>query len=523
MVRWAEAKERRDQLVLFAERLDDALPPDHTVRMLDEVLGKLDWSVWEGKYSSRVGQPPIHPRILASVLLYGLLTRLRSSRSLEEAILVRLDFRWLVSGRTIDHTTLSEFRRRHPQELQNLFVQVCLVARELGLLTLQRLGFDGTRVRANNRRSGSRTAEQLRQERQELAAKFQELQQQVDAEEARDEELFETHSPHRLPAELRDPKQRLDKLDAILSELDRLGKESPQRIPITDLDARIMKNKEGGFAPNFTPLATVDIDSGLIVAADVLSVINEDANLIPAIEEVQQRFGLTSPPRVLTDGLNGTGANLAGCEARGIDLYSPCKIPDPAKNPALREEPHQPVAEADWQRLPTNVVRRGKKPGTQLHKDAFVYDEKRDIYWCPQGKSLPHAKTTSEANRTGRRIRKRYQASATDCAACPLRALCLQAKGTPRQINREQYETHHERHAQKMAQPPSQAEYALRRHAGERPFAMIKHYFGLRQFLLRGRDRVRTEWRWAATAFNLHRLMSCLRSRAGPSLAPAVP
>ena len=78
------------------------------------------------------GQPPIHPRVLASVLLYGLLTRIRSSRALEEALCVRLDFRWLAEGRTIDHTTLSTFRKAHPEALKNLFVQIGLVARELG-------------------------------------------------------------------------------------------------------------------------------------------------------------------------------------------------------------------------------------------------------------------------------------------------------------------------------------------------------------------------------------------------------
>ena len=85
-----------------------------------------------------------------------------------------------------------------------------------------------------------------------------------------------------------------------------------------------------------------------------------------------------------------------------------------------------------------------------------------------------------------------------------------------RSISREQHERRRERHAQKMATKEAQDIYALRRHPGERPFAMIKHHFGLRRFLLRGLDAVRDEWRWAALAFNLQRIMSLLRSRAGP-------
>jgi transposase len=519
MTRWAQAPQSREQLVLFAQHLDDALPPDHTVRTLDEILGQLDWSSWEGRYHQWLGQPPIHPRVLAGVLLYGLLTRIRSSRALEEALLVRMDFRWLVEGRTIDHTTLSEFRRKHGAELKDLFVQVCQLARELGFLRLQQLGFDGTRVRANNRRSGTRTPEELRRERDELAAKFDDFSRQAQEEDARDEEVFDARATHELPSELRDKQTRLDKLNAVLQDLERAkeeGRAVPKRVPVTDLDARVMPNKDGGHAPNYTPLATVDIASGLIVSADVLNVVNEDGHLLPVVEEVQRQFDLATPPAVLTDGLNGTAANLAGCEARGIVIYSPCDVPDPATNPALRDDPTQPVPESDWGRLPVHKVRVEGKLQEQLDKSAFVYDEARDCYWCPQGQPLEYANTSSEANGSGRRIRKRYKAQEEVCASCPLRSRCLQGQAKARQVNREQYEAQRERHAQHMAKPESQATYGQRRHPGERPFAMIKHHFGMRRFLLRGLERVQAEWHWAATAFNLHRLMSLMRSRAGP-------
>src|SRR5215212_6381523 len=190
MTQWARAPQQRDQMVLFAERLDEAVPPEHAVRLLDEILSRLDWTKWEAAYHPRLGQPAIHPRVLSGVLLYGLMTRIRSSRALEEALVVRLDYRWLVEGRTIDHTTLSEFRRKHPAALKDLFVQICQIARKLGLLSLSRLAFDGTRVRANNRKSGTRTPEELREEQAECEAKFAEYAAQAEVEDSRDEEAF---------------------------------------------------------------------------------------------------------------------------------------------------------------------------------------------------------------------------------------------------------------------------------------------------------------------------------------------
>lgn len=521
MTQWSRAPQSREQTVLFAERLDEVVPADHPVRLLDEILARVDWGPWEARYHGRLGQPAIHPRVLAGVLLYGLLTRIRSSRGLEEALRVRLDFRWLVEGRTIDHTTLSEFRRRHPAELKDLFLQICHIARAVGLLSLSRLAFDGTRVRSNNRRSGTRTPEQLRAEEAECAAKFAEYAAAAEAEDAREEEAFGGPALPAWPEELADVQRRRQRIQAALEELARLeaaDQKPPPRLPLSDPRSRLMPNKEGGFAPNYTPTATVDVASGLIVEATVLGVVNEDPHLIPALEAVQRDFDLPQPsPEVLADGLIGTGANLAAAEQRGITVYSPCPLPDPAANPALRDDPTQPVPPEQWDRLPTQNVRVEGKPSKQLDKTAFVYDAAHDCYWCPQGQALRYANTTREASGSGERIRRRYRAAAEVCAACPLRARCLHGAATTRQINREQYEEHRERHAQRMATPEAQAKYAQRRHAGERPFAMIKHCFGLRRFLLRGLERVQVEWHWATSAFNLHRLMSLLRSRDGPA------
>ena len=521
MMRWARAPQSRDQMVLFAERLDEAIPPDHPVRLLDSILEQIDWGKWESCYHGRLGQPPIHPRVLAGVLLYGLLRRIRTSRALEEALIVRLDFRWLAEGRTIDHTTLSEFRRRHGHELKHLFVQIVLVAHQLGLVSLEQLGFDGTRLRANNRRSGTRTSDELRAMQAELATKFAELEAQAAAEDARDDEHFGPGSSHTLPAELADVKRRQAQVQAALDELERAqqaGEPLPKRLPLTDPECRVTPNKDGGFAPNYTPLATVDVASGLVVSDDVIALTNEDQHLLPAIDDVQKQLGLdVSQASILADSMMCTGANLAALEARGMVLYSPIGISvDPATNPALRADPTQPVPSEHWDQLPTNAVRRGGVEGQQLDKAAFVYDSERNCYWCPAGKQLSYAKATSEANGSGRRIRHRYMAAKTDCDGCPLRQRCILDKTKRRMVVHEQHEAARLRQAQLMATPAAQEQYARRSHPVERPFATIKQHFGARRFLLRGLAKVRIEWRWLTTAFNLHRLMSLLVSRAGP-------
>jgi len=527
MADFAKSPLSREQLVLFPQKLDQIIPPGHTVRLLDEILGQLDWSAWTQQYDLTRGQPPIHPRVLAGVVLYGILCRIRTSRGLEEALLVRSDFRWLAEGRTIDHTTLSKFRQEHPVELKDLFVRIGLLARELGHLPLATLGFDGTRLRANNRRSGTRTPEELRLAKVELEARFAELEAQTAAADASDNERLGTDTEHQLATELADVTRRRQRVTAALAELARLeaaGQALPKRLPITDPESRVTPNKEGGFAPNYTPLATVDIDSGLIVAVDVLAHTDEDKHLLAAIAEVQESFGLEQPPgEMLADGLMSSGENLAKCAEAGIDLYSPIKL-GVENNPAVRPDPSVPVAATDLERLPTTTTKH--KDGTQttkFNKDAFAYDAERDCYWCPAGKPLPYSHTTSEERNGQRRQRARYVANETDCAGCPLAARCLSGQAQARTTGHEQNEAHRVAHAKKMASPEAKQKYARRRSPGERPFAVIKQHFGARRFLTRGLTKVRREWTWLASAFNLQRLMSLIRSGAGPVRSGAGP
>ena len=95
-----------------------------------------------------------------------------------------------------------------------------------------------------------------------------------------------------------------------------------------------------------------------------------------------------------------------------------------------------------------------------------------------------------------------------ECEGCPLADRCVSAKSRGgRTITRDIYTADRERHAAKMRMPQNRARYGHRVHAGETPFGWLKHVLGLRQFLLRGLEKVRTEWLWACTGYNLRKLI----------------
>ena len=118
---------------------------------------------------------------------------------------------------------------------------------------------------------------------------------------------------------------------------------------------------------------------------------------------------------------------------------------------------------------------------------------------------MPYEQTKRE-KRGGETVSKRiYRCDA--CAGCPLAAVCLSPRSKRgRTITRDQYEEVRERTAARMATPESRQIYRHRSRIAETPFGIIKSIMGLRQFLLRGLDKVKTEWLWTVTAFNLIKL-----------------
>jgi transposase len=508
---WAKAPVKREQTVLFAPTLDASVGEEHPVRLFDELLASCDWSDWERAYHGGRGQPPIHPRVLAGAILYGLSRGIRSSRKLEYATSHNIDFIWLVEGRTIDHSTFCTFRKRFRRELKSLFRDIAQLAMRMGLIRLGEVGLDGTRAKANNSRRATLTAATLKERLASLAGQIEQMFQEAEEADRKDQQLFDTsESSRKLPPELADAKKRQQQLKKALEAVEAAdesrrrkkgidAQENPAQAPTTDPDCKVLPNKEGGYAPNYTPMAATDGHRGFIVQTDVLTDSSEHATTVPTVEQIEKDFG-ERPSKLLADGAHATGQNIVALEEQGVDFYSPVQTDQPQDgNPAKREDFTQAVPESEWSKLPRN-------PRTKnLDRSAFVYVPEKDEYYCPMGQSLPYEKT-KYPDRLGGRVKSRVY-RCHDHQGCPLAKDCLAKTAKHgRTVSRDEYQEDRERLAAKMSSDEAQGVYRRRLHIAETPFAVIKHIMNLRQFLLRGLENVKTEWLWACTAFNLKKL-----------------
>jgi transposase len=501
----------RDQIVLFTTSLEERIPDDHPVRLLDEILDQLDWSDWEAEYHGALGQPPIHPSVLAKTLLFALIRRIRSSRQIEYNIQHSIDFMWLVSGRTIDHVTLSEFRRKHQKQLKKIYRRMVQLAIDLKVAKLAELCIDGTRVLANANRYKTWTAERLQKALGELDGQIAKALQEMESADQMDELFDDGQAADQLPAPLGDLKTRQRQLRELLQQVEQMDSDrrangidpqkNPAQLPKTDTDARILPNKEGGYAANYTPMIVTETAHGFIVDADMVIGNVEHPCMLTMVDTIQCEYH-EPVETMMGDTAYSAGENLTGMEERDIELLAPLadvKCPD---NPAHREDLTQPVAESEVDRLPINPQTK------RFDKTAFVYDEEHDCYYCPASQVLP--RSGQEKKKRGGKTTFQLIYTCYDCADCPLAALCRvnpQAK-KGRRITHDMHEAARRRHRERMKIPENKERYKRRQHYGETPFAVIKAALDLRRFLLRGLTGVQTEWLWMCTAFNLKKLMS---------------
>lgn len=510
---WQEAAIPRQQLVLIPTALEALIPQDHPVRLLDEILDEMDWSQWEAAYHGSFGKPPIHPSLLAKVLLFAMIRHIRSSRQIEYEIKHSIDFIWLVSGRHIDHTTISEFRRQNSKALRGIFHQMIKLAVDLGVANLAELCIDGTRVLADANRYKTWTADRLAKALEVLDSQIATALESFEENDQADSDLFgEELSIDQLPEGVRNLKTRREQIGKYLAQaraMDQVRKsngidpeKSPAQLPKTDTDSRVLPNKEGGYAPNFTPMATTETQSGFIVHCDVVIGNVEHNQLGSIIDCVQSEYD-TKIERIMVDSAYTTGENLTLAENKTVELIGPLAEVKCPENPAKRNDLTQPVPSDQVPNLPINPQTK------RFDKSAFVYDQASDSYYCPSGKQLVH-RTTVDTTYRGDKPVTREVYVCHDCKGCELADLCRKNAESKRgrEVMHDQHEPARLRHRARMETDEATEQSSRRQHIGETPFAVIKARFNIRRFQLRGIAGVSQEWRWATLAFNLKKLMT---------------
>jgi transposase len=356
--------------------LRDWLPPDHSVFLLGDLIDHLDLSAIVEVYhrGDGGGNPPYHPVLLTKLLLYAYMEGVVSSRAIAAKTYADVAYRVLTTDQHPDFRTISDFRERHLAALHELFPQVVRLAQRLGLVKLEQVVQDGTKVLANASKHRAMSyarlgpaAERLVQEIGALLAAARRVDAAEDAQYGADRTGDEL--PPELSGEIARRERRLATIRAAQAALEaeaaaaagairtadaaerqrraaagepkKPGKPpDPPTVPrptaqrnFTDPDSRIMKQADGSFVQAYNGQVAVDGGPHQIIVGCALTNQAADApHLAPMLAQVQQTLG-GRPPAWTADTGYFSAANVEMVATTGSTAYIP---PSRAAHPPPR-------------------------------------------------------------------------------------------------------------------------------------------------------------------------------------------
>lgn len=448
----SQGKKQKPEPTLFVltGEVYDHIPKAHFYEQLDRLLDlSFVYELTRPLYARKMGRPSLDPVVFFKCMLVGFFENIVYDTELEfriaDSLLLRKFLGYSLTERTPDESTLRKTRQKMPEEaIGAVFAHVLDVCREHGLLKGRAVGMDGTVVDAN-----------------------------ASMDSLRHRELGCTYEEYVLALRRQDnPAATMG--EAAAKDKDRAGKASNSDWEsTTDPEARIMQHSDGHTHLSYKVDATVDLETGAIIAvgADLANVSDQSdclSRLDEAIDTLADR-GMDAVVAVVADKGHHTGENLVGIEERGV-------VP-----------------------LISSPRRRGK-PG--FGREDFVCDAEADTLICPAGETLARIPCKD-------RNANHYKARGSVCRQCPHFGVCTKSRNG-RTVAVSVYEDVIKSNRERVHSEDARPLMQIRRQRGERPFGYFKQFGGLRRFAGRGLSYATKKTLVAGIGWNLLLLVKLL-------------
>lgn len=439
--------------------IESLVPGDHLLRKIDAAID-LEFIRERVRqlYCEDNGRPALDPVVLFKLLFIGYLFGIRSERQLMREVQCNAAYRWYLrlklTDKVPDASTLSQNRRRRFRDsdiYQKLFDEIVELAMKRGLVSGEVHYTDATHLKANANKNKFEVV-RVGVKPQEYLAQLEQAIEEDRAAEGKAELKAKTSGP----ATKEIKKSRTDE----------------------DAGYMVREGKPKGFF--YLDHRTVDGKHAIITDTHATpATVHDSVPYLKRLDRQRQRFGFTVQAVGLDAGY-ATTAIAKGLEDRGIYGVTGYRTPNHGEG----------------------LFRRSK----------FRYDAERDVYECPNQKTLEYRTTNREGYR-------QYHSAAGECAACPLRQQCTRSRNMVKVITRHVWQAARERMDRHRLEESGKQIYARRKETVERSFADAKQLHGHRYARMRGLHNVREQCLLAATAQNMKKI-ALLLSRIGPNMPP---
>lgn len=504
------------------------IPQDDPVLLLNAFVEGLDLTELYRAYS-RFGRIEYSPKILLKIMLLGYIKGIYSSRAIHEACYENIKFRYLLEDQEPpSHNTISRFRKNVMSQYGDaLLTQMVEGLEGLGLLSLEAVFIDGTKLEANSNKYQFRWRKATERNHQKLQKKMQaELPSLLKSVGIRysppkniasknlgfilknlnrlkeEQNVAFVHGSGKRKTPLQKVMETVEQWHMRLQEyeLDFATYNGRNSYSKTDPDATFMRMKEdhmlnGQLKPGYN--INTAVASGFIIGNYISSDRTDVGTLIPFTKKLLNEYAIEN---VVAD---------AGYESEENYQY------------------YDLLPETELWVKPTNYEQQKKRKYQKdiSRRENMEYDQAQDIYYCAASQPLVPTATKVEKTRNGFTSEKTIY-ECHNCAGCPLKEQCIRSRSNKPLEERNKriyccksFDQHRTNMKEKIESEQGKLLRVNRSIQVEGVFAVIKQDMRFRRFMLRGMCNVAAEWTLLSIAYNLMKLHHKLQSgRLGSGL-----
>ena len=440
--------------------LDDYVDKDSKARFIDSFIDGVDMNGLGFKFviPNETGRPSYPPASMAKLLVYGYEHGVRSSRKLEELTNVNIEVMWLMDELAPDFKTIANFRKDNLAPLTALLSDYNSFAEYSGMFGKENVGIDGTKIKASNNKKNNYSKKKLIRNIEYNERRIKEYISALSEADDMDEGA-------ELAEKIDNCEKRIKRSKGYLAALEESGE---NEISTVDPDARLMGNNRFGVDMAYNLQVAVDGKAHLAAEFDITQNPTDHGQLSNMTQKTQEAFRKKEITVLADKGYYG--------------------FDDIEKTEKLGATP-----------IVARQLKPGEKGGHRFSLDKFAYDNEKDEYICPEGKIL-HAHSKSKT-------KDRLFFNKAECKDCPFNGECA-GKNKFRRIVRKPGTDVLDR--ADMRYRENTETYKLRQQIVEHPLGTIKRTMNGGYFLLRTKEKVKTEAALLLLGYNIKRTIGYL-------------
>jgi len=500
------------------------IPENDSVRLLSQIIERMDLSELYSAYSEQGRTPVPHPKSLFKVITYANMEGIYSTRKIESACKRDVNFMWLLEGeKAPDHTSISRFRKdRLGGTMEGLFYQLVRILHEISEVKYENLFEDGTTIEANASRYTAVWKKAIEKNEAKMHGRAELIAEEINKlyftefrvlEETANKDMYDMtvflerkmqeqgieavsgagkrkSNEQKLLEALREYRNRQLSYDESKEQFE--GRSSYSK---TDPDATFMRMKDdhmktGQLKPGYNVQLAVEAE--YVIGAGVFSTCSDTVTMKPMLDKILQYNSDVTIKRFIADAGYESEENYSYLAEKGIDFYIKPKTYEQQKKHSFKED-------------------IGKR-------ENMIYNAETDEYTCHNRKQLKAVGTFNKESTTG------YVSEVTvyeceGCNACPYKDKCTKAEGNKRMEVSKVLVEHRQKSYENITSETGILLRVNRSIQSEGAFGVLKEDRQFSRFLTRGKPNVLTEILLLCFGYNVNKLHAKIQSeRCGKDL-----